>query len=136
MARTTKPLTNTEIKQAKPRDLVYTLTDGDGLQLRVRPSGSKIWLLDYRRPYIKIRTSLSFGAYPDLSLAEARQKRTEAKALLAKDIDCCCAFNIDQRVVNIKCARTGEARAHWEIIRFAASDRLCVELDYQGSTRR
>ena len=87
MARTTKPLTNTEIKQAKPKGVVYTLTDGDGLQLRVKPNGSKIWLLDYRRPYTKVRTSLSFGPYPDLSLADARLKRTEAKALLAKDID-------------------------------------------------
>ena len=87
MARTTKPLTNTEVKQAKPKDLVYTLSDGDGLQLRVKPNGSKIWLLDYRRPYTKVRTSLSFGPYPDLSLADARHNRTEAKALLAKDID-------------------------------------------------
>ena len=87
MARTTKPLTNTEVKQAKPKDLVYTLSDGDGLQLRVKPNGSKIWLLDYRRPYTKVRTSLSFGPYPDLSLADARHKRTKARALLAKDID-------------------------------------------------
>ena len=87
MARTTKPLTNTEVKQAKAREKVYSLTDGDGLQLRVKPNGSKIWLLDYRRPYTKVRTSLSFGAYPDVSLADARQKRTEARALLAKDID-------------------------------------------------
>ena len=87
MARTTKPLTNTEVKQAKPKDVLYTLADGDGLQLRVKPNGSKIWLLGYRRPYTKIRTSLSFGPYPDLSLADARHKRTAAKALLAKDID-------------------------------------------------
>lgn len=87
MARTTKPLTNTEVKQAKPKTTVYTLADGDGLQLRVKPNGSKIWLLDYRRPFTKVRTSMSFGAYPTLSLAEARGKRSEAKALLAKDID-------------------------------------------------
>lgn len=87
MPRTTKPLTNTEVKQAKPRNVVYTLTDGDGLQLRVKPNGSKIWLLDYRRPYTKVRTSLSFGPYPGLSLADARHKRTEARALLAQDID-------------------------------------------------
>ena len=87
MARTTKPLTNTEVKQAKAREKVYSLTDGNGLQLRVKPNGSKFWLFDYRRPYTKVRTSLSFGAYPEVSLADARQKRTEARALLAKDID-------------------------------------------------
>ena len=79
MARTTKPLTNTEVKQAKPRATVYALADGDGLQLRVKPNGSKIWLLDYRRPYTKVRTSLSFGSYPAVSLAEARNRRSEAK---------------------------------------------------------
>lgn len=87
MARTTKPLTNTEISKAKPKRMVYTLSDGEGLQLRVKPNGSKIWLLDYYRPYTKVRTSLSFGAYPSLSLAAARAKRAEARKLLAQDID-------------------------------------------------
>jgi hypothetical protein len=87
MARTTKPLTNTEVKQAKPKEKIYALSDGGGLQLRIKPNGSKLWLLDYIRPYTKKRTSLSFGSYPELSIAEARKKRTEAKELLAKDID-------------------------------------------------
>ena len=87
MARTTKPLTNTEVKQAKPKEKVYTLSDGGGLQLRIKPNGSKLWLLDYKRPYTKKRTSLSFGSYPEISIAEARKKRTEARELLAKDID-------------------------------------------------
>ncbi len=87
MARITKPLTNTEVKQAKSKEKVYTLSDGGGLQLRIKPNGSKLWLLDYMRPHTKKRTSLSFGSYPEISLAEARKKRTEAKELLAKDID-------------------------------------------------
>ena len=87
MARITKPLTNTEVKQAKPREKVYTLSDGGGLQLRVKPNGTKLWLFDYLRPYTKKRTSLSFGSYPSLSIADARVKREEAKELLAKDID-------------------------------------------------
>jgi len=87
MARTTKPLTNTEVKQAKPKDKVYTLSDGDGLQLRIKPNGTKLWLFDYRRPYTKKRTCLSFGSFPELSLAEARGKRKEARGLVAKDID-------------------------------------------------
>jgi len=87
MARTTKPLTNTEVKQAKPKEKLYTLSDGGGLQLRVKPNGAKLWLLDYLRPYTKKRTSLSFGSYPTVSLAEARSKRNDARELLAKDID-------------------------------------------------
>jgi integrase len=87
MARITRPLTNTEVKQAKPKEKVYTLSDGGGLQLRVKPNGSKLWLLDYFRPYTKKRTSLSFGPYPELSIADARSKREEARELLVKDID-------------------------------------------------
>ncbi|MCP4335657.1 MAG: tyrosine-type recombinase/integrase [Gammaproteobacteria bacterium] len=87
MARITQPLTNTQVKQARPREKVYTLSDGAGLQLRVKPNGSKLWLLDYFRPYTKKRTSLSFGSYPELSIADARSKRDDARALLAKDID-------------------------------------------------
>lgn len=87
MAIITKPLTNTEVKQAKPKDKVYTLSDGGGLQLRIKPNGSKLWLLDYKRPYTKKRTSLSFGSYPGISLANARKKRTEARELLAQEID-------------------------------------------------
>ena len=87
MARTTKPLTNTEVKQAKTKEKVYTLSGGGGLQLRVKPNGSKLWLFDYLRPYTKKRTSLSFGSYPTISLAEARAKRNDARELLAKDID-------------------------------------------------
>jgi len=87
MARTTKPLTNTEVKQAKRRKKIYTLSDGQGLQLRVKPNGTKLWLFDYHRPYTKKRTCLSFGSYPELSLAEARDKRKSARELLAQDID-------------------------------------------------
>jgi len=87
MARITKPLTNTEVKQAKPKKKVYTLSDGGGLQLRVKPNGSKLWLLDYYRPFTKKRTSLSFGTYPEVSIAEAREKRKVARELLAKNID-------------------------------------------------
>jgi len=87
MARTTKPLTNTEVAKAKPKAKVYTLSDGGGLQLRIKPNGSKIWLLDYYRPYTGKRTSISFGSYPHIGLADARAKRDEARALLAKDID-------------------------------------------------
>jgi integrase len=87
MAIKTKPLTNTEVKQAKLKEKLYKLYDGEGLQLRIMPSGSKVWLFDYKRPYTKKRTCLSLGAYPAVSIADARKMRTEAKELLARDID-------------------------------------------------
>lgn len=87
MSRTAKPLTNTEVQQATTRDKKYNLVDGSGLALRVKPNGSKLWILNYYRPYTKKRTSLSLGTYPSIALAEARIRRGKAKALLAKDID-------------------------------------------------
>jgi len=63
MARKVNPLTNTQVKQAKPKDKIYKLSDGVGLQLRIMPNGSKQWLLDYIKPFTKKCTSLSLGAY-------------------------------------------------------------------------
>jgi len=87
MAKKIAPLTNTEVKQAKARDTEYTLADGEGLQLRVRPNGSKLWVLKYSQPFTKKRTNLGLGKYPDITLAQARDKRKEFKALLAQDVD-------------------------------------------------
>lgn len=87
MARITTPLTNTEVKQAKPRAKEYNLADGEGLQLRVKPNGSKLWLFNYSRPYTKKRANIGFGKYPEVTLAQARDKRKEARELLAQDID-------------------------------------------------
>lgn len=84
MARITTPLTNTEIKAAKPAEKEYTLQDGDGLYLLVKSSGSKIWRFNYYRPDTKKRALISFGSFPAVSLAEARQRREAAKALLEK----------------------------------------------------
>jgi len=56
---------------------MYKLSDGNGLQLRCMPNGSKQWLLDYLKPSNKKRTSLSFGSFPGVSLAQARKKRDE-----------------------------------------------------------
>jgi integrase len=66
---------------------VYALSDGGGLQLRIKPNGSKLWILDYYTPFTKKRTNMSFGNYPSVSIADARKLRDQAKALLAKDIN-------------------------------------------------
>jgi len=87
MAKTTKPLTNTEVKQARPSEKEYNLSDGQGLALRVKTNGTKQWLFNYSRPFTKKRSNISFGIYPDISLSEARIKRFQARNLLANDID-------------------------------------------------
>lgn len=87
MARRVAPLTNTKVSQAKPKDKEYNLSDGDGLMLRVKPNGSKNWLFNYYRPFTKKRANISFGSYPELSIANARVMRQEARELLARDID-------------------------------------------------
>ena len=87
MARITKPLNNTEVSQAKPREKEYTLFDGDGLTLRVKSNGSKSWLFNYYKPITKKRANLGIGSYPSITLSSARKKRDEYRALLERDID-------------------------------------------------
>jgi len=83
MARNVTPLTNTEVKQAKSKNKLYKLSDGGGLQLRVKPTGAKSWLFDYFKLLTKKRSSIGFGTSPEVSLAEARKKRVAARELLA-----------------------------------------------------
>ncbi len=87
MARITTPLTNTEIRAAKPDAKEYTLQDGGGLYLLVKPSGSKIWRFSYYRPHDKKRALISFGSINEVSLADARKKRDEYRILIAQGID-------------------------------------------------
>jgi integrase len=87
MAIQAKPLTNTEVKAARATDKELSLHDGGGLLLFVKPSGTKTWRFRYYHPQTKKRTTLTFGSYPALSLADARQMREAAKALLEKGID-------------------------------------------------
>ena len=62
MSRTVKPLTDTQIKNAKPKLKEYNLPDGDGLFLRVKANGRKNWIYNYRRPQecVVIGTSRPF----------------------------------------------------------------------------
>ncbi|MGL5040528.1 MAG: integrase domain-containing protein [Aeromonas sp.] len=83
----TNNLTDPKVKTAKPLAKEYNLSDGEGLCLRVKPNGSKLWLFNYYRPADKKRTNLGFGIYPDVTLSAARERRREARALLAQGID-------------------------------------------------
>ncbi|GGP18156.1 tyrosine-type recombinase/integrase [Silvimonas iriomotensis] len=86
MPRQTKPLTDTECKQAKPGEKDRKLFDGGGLYLLVKANGSRLWRLKYVRPNGK-EGLMSLGAYPEISLAGARAKRDQARSMLAQGHD-------------------------------------------------
>ncbi|ENC0900290.1 tyrosine-type recombinase/integrase [Escherichia coli] len=87
MARTTRPLTNTEVLRAKALEKDLTLHDGDGLFLLVKTNGKKLWRFRYQRPTTKQRTMMGLGAFPAISLADARRLKADYLSLLANGID-------------------------------------------------
>ena len=78
-------LTDTAVRNAKPATTPHKLADGGGMYLLTKPTGGKLWRLDYRHG--GKRKTLALGVYPDVSLADARQRRDEARRLLAQGID-------------------------------------------------
>jgi len=78
-------LTDIKIKQAKPREKSYKISDERSLYLEVAPSGGKWWRLKYRFDGKEKR--LSLGVYPDVGLALARERRDEARKLVANGVD-------------------------------------------------
>ena len=80
-------LSDRQLKAVKAKDKDYVLSDGEGLQLRVRSNGSMLWNFNYRDPVTKNRINMGLGTYPELSLANARKKVVEARELLAEGID-------------------------------------------------
>lgn len=87
MPKLTKPLSDSQIAKTKPKDKKYLLNDGGGLSLRVRESGTKDWMFRFKLPYSPKRVDMSFGKYPIVGLADAREQRTQAQKLLVKNID-------------------------------------------------
>ncbi|WP_315136940.1 integrase arm-type DNA-binding domain-containing protein [Achromobacter marplatensis] len=79
-------LSDRKVVTAKPRDKEYLLADGEGLNLRVRPDGSRLWLFRYTSAAGK-PAKKSLGPYPSVSLLEARQKAAQMRQQLQKGID-------------------------------------------------
>ena len=79
------PLTDIAVKSANPKESQYKLFDGGGLFLLIAPSGGKWWRLKYR--FGGREKLLSLGTYPLVSLKDARERRDEAKKLLANSVD-------------------------------------------------
>lgn len=78
-------LTDIAIRKAKPADKPQRLFDGGGLYLEVSPAGGKLWRWKYR--YGGKEKRMAFGTYPDVSLADARQRHADARKVLAAGID-------------------------------------------------
>ncbi|WP_339798113.1 integrase arm-type DNA-binding domain-containing protein [uncultured Hyphomonas sp.] len=79
------PLTDSEIEGFEPQEKSYKRADGGGLHIFVVPTGSKLWRMNYR--FEGKQKTLSFGAWPVVTLEEARALRNNAKRLLRQDID-------------------------------------------------
>jgi len=103
------PLTDTRIRKAKPTTKSYKLSDGGGMYLLVAPDGARYWRLDYR--CAGKRRTLALGVYPTVTLAEARTRRTDARALLAKGIDPGAAKKATKRAAKLASENTFEAIA-------------------------
>lgn len=84
-AQVLMPLTDVKCKSAKPKEKPYKLSDSQGLYLEVLPSGGKYWRMKYY--FHGKEKRVSFGVYPQISLAEAREKQVEAKKQLANGIN-------------------------------------------------
>lgn len=78
-------LSNLAVKNAKPEAKAKKVSDERGLYLLVTPTGSKLWQFKYR--IHGKEKKLSFGAYPDVSLSQARELRDGARKLVAQGID-------------------------------------------------
>ncbi|MDE2463048.1 MAG: integrase arm-type DNA-binding domain-containing protein, partial [Alphaproteobacteria bacterium] len=79
------PLSDVRCRNARNTNRLQKLSDGGGLQLWVQPTGGRLWRLAYR--FDGKQKLLALGAYPAVSLADARKARDDAKSLLAKGID-------------------------------------------------
>ena len=98
MPKIIKPLSELEIKKAKVKDKQYRLFDGDGLSLLIFPDGRKRWRIEYT--FNKKRSSISLGKYPELTLKEARGRRTDVKKKIKDGINPSSRAKGNDRVLN------------------------------------
>ncbi|AIT21250.1 tyrosine-type recombinase/integrase [Burkholderia thailandensis] len=108
MPKQTDPLTDLKVRRAKPAEQPYRLADGKGLYLQVMPNGSRYWRMKYR--FDGKEKLASFGVYPEVSLAEARQACLAARKLLAAGTD------PTEQKREIKRARAIEASSSFEAV--------------------
>jgi len=98
------PLSDLKVRKIKQRSKPFRISDGWGLYLLVRPSGSKAW--QFRYQFMGKEKLLSLGTYPTVSLADARSKRDDAKRLLADGIDPSVQKQLDRIDAQVKARMT------------------------------
>ena len=110
-------LTDTEIRRSKPVDAPYKLSDAHGLYLLVKPNGGRLWRWKYR---VEGKEKLmALGTYPELSLADARERHAKARKQLANGIDPMAERMADKTAVMVAIEHTFEKIAelwltHWK----------------------
>ena len=94
--------TNKDIvyKSAKPKEKGFTISDGDGLHLLIKPNGKKIWEFVYTSPETTKRRKKPLGEYPLITLLEAREKSTEFRKMIR--VDKICPIENKRRLKQIK----------------------------------
>ena len=121
-------LTDTAIKQAKPALKPVKLSDGKGLYLLVNPNGSKLWRWKYR--VLGKEKAMALGAYPDTSLAQAREGLAKARKLLAAGADPMAQRKADKLASLTAAENSFEtiSRKWWAYWKTARSDRHAVQV--------
>lgn len=102
-------LTDTAIRKAKPGEKPVKLSDEKGMFLLVTPAGGKLWRMKYR--HSGKEKLLALGTYPDVSLALARERRDEARKLLADGVDPGETRKAEKRARQLSAANSFEAVA-------------------------
>lgn len=102
-------LTETMVRNAKPKEKPYRLKDGDGLFLQIDPKGGKYWRFRYF--FMDKEKMLALGTYPEVSLAEVRAKRLEARKQVANGIDPSAKRKEDKRQAVLQAENTFQAVA-------------------------
>lgn len=109
MPRTVKPLAQVAVSNAKPRAKPYKLADGGGLYLEVMPNGARYWRMKYTHAGKERR--IAFGVFPEVTLAEARKRRDEARAKLRDGLDPVHARRAERRALEVAAVSSFEAVA-------------------------
>ena len=125
-------LTDTAIRNAKPKAKPYKMADSQGLYLLVNPKGSKLWRIKYRIDGVERK--LAVGPYPDVTLAEARTARDTARKQLVQSIDPNAAKRQARIEASIRASHSFASVAE-ELIEKKTREGLADVLDRTGDNR-
>ncbi|QJB70321.1 tyrosine-type recombinase/integrase [Parasphingorhabdus halotolerans] len=119
-------LTAAWVKRAKPKDKPYKISDRDGLYLLIKPSGVRYWRMNYR--FNNQQRTLSFGRWPELTLAEARERLIDARRLLADGIDPMEQAMLDKIAASVASANTFQTVAEEWLAKLEAEQKAPATL--------